>query len=45
MADFYRKLWRAGEPGDKVLLTVLKGAQMHEVSVTAGDRYQWLRFQ
>jgi S1-C subfamily serine protease len=45
MADFYRKLWRAGGPGDKVLLTVLKGAQMHEVQVTAGDRYQWLRLE
>lgn len=45
MADFYRKLWGAGVPGDKVLLTVLKGAQMHEVIVTAGDRYQWLRLK
>ncbi len=45
MADFYRKLWAAGEPGDKVPLTILKGAQMHEVNVTAGDRYQWLHLQ
>ena len=45
MADFYRKLWAVGEPGDKIPLTVLKGAQMHEVSVTAGDRYQWLRLK
>jgi len=45
MADFYRKLWAAGEPGDKVPLTILKGAQMHEVNVTAGDRYEWLRLQ
>ncbi len=45
MADFYRKLWAAGEPGDEVPLTVLKGAQMHEVRVTAGDRYEWLRLQ
>ena len=45
MADFYRKLWAVGEPGDKIPLTVLKGAQMHEVSVTAGDRYNWLRLR
>ena len=45
MADFYRKLWAVGGPGDKVLLTVLKGAQLHEVSVTAGDRYTWLRLR
>ena len=44
MADFYRKLWAEGEPGDKVALTLLEGAQMHEVKVTAGDRYEWLRF-
>lgn len=43
MADFYRKLWAAGAPGDKVPLTILKGAQMHEVNVTARDRYDWLR--
>jgi len=45
MADFYRKLWAAGEPGDEVSLTVLKGAQMHEMRVTAGDRYKWLRLR
>ena len=43
LADFYRKLWAVGEPGDQVPLTVLKGAQMHEVNVTARDRYDWLR--
>jgi S1-C subfamily serine protease len=45
MADFYRKLWAVGEPGDKVLLTVLKGAEIHEVSITAGDRYEWLHLK
>ncbi len=43
MEDFYRKLWATGEPGDAIALTVLKGAQIHEVKVTAGDRYKWLR--
>ena len=45
MADFYRKLWTVGAPGDEVPLTILKGAQMHEVSVTARDRYDWLRLR
>ncbi len=45
MADFYRKVWAVGKPGDKVPLTVLKGAQMHEVKVTAGDRYEWLHLK
>jgi len=43
MEDFYRKLWATGGPGDAIALTVLKGAQIHEVKVTAGDRYKWLR--
>lgn len=43
MADFYRKLWAAGDPGDKVVLTVLEGARIHKVTITAGDRYEWLR--
>ena len=45
MADFYRKLWAVGEAGDEVPLTILKGAQMHEVNITAGDRHEWLRLQ
>ncbi len=45
MADFYRKLWAVGAPGDTIPLTLLKGARMHELNVTAGDRYQWLRLQ
>jgi len=45
MADFYRKLWAVGAPGDKVPLTILKGAQMHEINVTARDRYDWLHLQ
>lgn len=45
MADFYRKLWAAGAPGDEVALTVLKGANVQELSITAGDRYEWLHLQ
>lgn len=45
MADFYRKLWSSGNPGDAVELTVLKGARLHQVNVVAGDRYQWLRLE
>lgn len=45
MADFYRKLWAAGKPGDRVRLTLVQGADMHEVEVTAGDRYAWLKLR
>lgn len=45
LADFYRKLWAVGGPGDDVPLTILKGARMTEVSVKARDRYDWLRLE
>ena len=43
MADFYRKLWSLGGPGDRVPLTLLTlEGGVERVSVTAGDRYRWL---
>jgi S1-C subfamily serine protease len=45
MEDFYRKLWAMGKPGDEIPLTILKGAQIHQLTVTAGDRYEWLRLR
>jgi S1-C subfamily serine protease len=45
MADFYRKLWRTGNAGDEVLLTVLKGARIHKVTIVSRDRYDWLRLR
>ena len=45
MADFYRKLWSSGNPGDRIALTVLKGARLHQVDVIAGDRYNWLHLE
>lgn len=45
MADFYRKVWAQGEPGDTIAVTVIKGAEIFELEIRSGDRYQWLRFQ
>ena len=45
MADFYRKVWAQGGPGDTISLTVVKGADVHELEVRSADRYQWLRTQ
>ncbi len=45
MADFYRKVWAQGEPGDMIAITVIKGADILELEIRSGDRYQWLRFQ
>ena len=45
MADFYRKVWDQGEPGDMISITVIKGADVHELAIRSADRYQWLRLQ
>ncbi len=46
-ADFYRKLWAAGEAGGTVKLNVLPEAgadfKVKEIPVTTGDRYEWLK--
>lgn len=45
MADFYRKVWAQGEPGDLISMTIIKGAEIREIEVRADDRYRWLRLQ
>ncbi|MDJ0610505.1 MAG: S1C family serine protease [Kiloniellales bacterium] len=44
-ADFYRKIWALGDAGVKVPLTVLRGAQPTDLTVTSGDRYDYLKLQ
>ncbi len=41
--DFYRKLWALGDAGIDVRLTVLRGADLLDITVHSGDRYRWLR--
>jgi S1-C subfamily serine protease len=41
--DFYRKLWAAGKPGSKIALTITRGTTSSTVTITAGDRYRWLK--
>jgi S1-C subfamily serine protease len=43
LADFYRKLWAAGEPGAEIGLTVLQGADLKDVRVRSIDRLDFLR--
>jgi S1-C subfamily serine protease len=43
LAGFYRKLWKDRKPGDRVRITVLRGAELHPLNVETGDRYAWLR--
>jgi S1-C subfamily serine protease len=45
LADFYRKMWRLGDAGVEVPLTVLRGAGLTEISVTSGDRYDYLKLK
>jgi len=45
MADFYRKVWAQGEPGDTISITVIKGTDIRKLTIRSGDRYQWLRLQ
>ena len=45
LADFYRKMWRLGDAGVEVPLTVLRGAGLTEITVTSGDRYDYLRLK
>lgn len=42
-ADFYRKVWALGEAGVEVPLTVIRRAGLTEISVTSGDRYDYLK--
>ena len=45
LADFYRKVWAQGEPGDMISITVIKGSDVHDLAIRSADRYQWLRLQ
>jgi S1-C subfamily serine protease len=42
-ADFYRKLWSLGNAGVSVPLTILRGTEVMEITVTSIDRYQLLK--
>ncbi|MHA1569144.1 MAG: S1C family serine protease [Alphaproteobacteria bacterium] len=44
-ADFYRKMWKLGAAGVDVPLVLLKGARTRRVTVSSGDRYDWLKLK
>ncbi|WP_192813234.1 S1C family serine protease [Oceanibaculum indicum] len=43
LADFYRALWRAGEPGSIATIQVLDGLTARPVEVRTGNRYRYLK--
>lgn len=45
LAGFYKILWRDRAPGDDIVLSVMRGVNVTDVRVTAGDRYDWLSIQ
>ncbi len=45
LADFYRKVWALGSAGVDVPLSILKGTQILEVTVSSSDRYHFLRLK
>ncbi len=43
MAEFYRQVWALGDPGVEVPVTVLSRGGLRELSITSGDRYDYLK--
>jgi S1-C subfamily serine protease len=48
-ADFYRKLWSSGKPGQFITLNIipqqLKKLQIQELKIRSGDRSKWLKIK
>ncbi len=45
MAGLFRKVWSQGLPGAEVPLKILRGTDVVGVTVTSGDRYQYLKLK
>lgn len=45
LADFYRRLWAAGDAGAVVRLTLLDAGGMRDTAVTSADRHSHLRLR
>lgn len=43
LVGFYLRVWDLGEAGVAVPLTVLRGGELLDVTVSSGNRYDWLR--
>jgi len=40
LSDFYRKVWALGSAGVKVHLTILRGVEIRDITLTSGDRHK-----
>jgi len=45
LADFYRTLWRRGEAGITVRLSLARQGEERDVEVRTIDRYRYLRLE
>lgn len=45
MAGLFRKVWSQGQPGTDIPLKILRGTDVVGVTVTSGDRYQYLKLE
>jgi serine protease Do len=45
LVDFYRKVWKAGDAGVDVPLTVFNGSQMRQVTIKSVDRHSHLKLK
>lgn len=45
MAQLFRAVWSQGQPGAAIPLKVLRGTKVVDVTITSGDRYQYLRLK
>jgi S1-C subfamily serine protease len=42
-ADFFRKVWALGPAGVKVVISILRGTKIQDITVHSADRYQYLK--
>ncbi len=45
MAQLFRAVWSQGQPGAAIPLKILRGSKLVDVTITSGDRYQYLRLK
>ncbi len=44
MAEFLREVWATGPAGVDIQISIVRRGKLKEITVTSGDRYDWLKF-
>ena len=45
LSDFYRKVWALGSSGVKVNLTILRGTEIRDLTLSTSDRYKFFQLK